>query len=109
MHDTTYWRVYGLGEIGILEGVIYDNWEQVSELPEGAKLIRHTLDFGFTNAPSALVDIYRYEGGFLLDERLYLTGQKERASSQRTAQGGGAQACRSGWHVRGAHAHTDDR
>ncbi|PPG60274.1 PBSX family phage terminase large subunit [Rathayibacter sp. AY1C5] len=88
MHDANYWRVYGLGEIGLLEGVIYENWEQVEAVPEGAQLLRHTLDFGFTNDPSAVVDLYRYEGGFLLDERLYLTDQKNKAlaNALRTAE-----------------------
>ncbi|NQX03690.1 terminase [Rathayibacter sp. VKM Ac-2856] len=89
MHDTNYWRVYGLGEIGILEGVIYDNWEQVEGVPAGATLLRHTLDFGFTNDPFAIVDVYRYQGGFLLDEQLYLTDQKNKAlaNALRRAEG----------------------
>lgn len=77
-HNENYWRVYGLGEVGILEGQIYTNWEQVEAVPEEAELLRHVLDFGFTNDPSALVDIYKWNGGFLLDERLYLTGQKNK-------------------------------
>lgn len=78
-HNKNYWQVYGLGEIGILEGVIYDNWEQIDDVPAAAQLVRHGLDFGFTNDPAALIDIYKYEGGFVLDERLYLSGQKNRA------------------------------
>ncbi len=78
MHNENYWRVYGLGEIGVLEGVVYDNWEQLDMLPAEAELLRHTLDFGFTNDPSAIVDLYKYEGGFLLDEKLYLSGQKNK-------------------------------
>ncbi|WOI85984.1 PBSX family phage terminase large subunit [Rhodococcus qingshengii] len=77
-HNENYWRVYGLGEIGVLEGVVYDNWEQLDKRPPEAELLRHTLDFGFTNDPSALVDLYKYNGGFLFDEKLYLTGQKNK-------------------------------
>ena len=77
-HNTNYWRVYGLGEIGVLEGLIYENWEAIPSLPEEAQLIRHTLDFGFTNDPSALIDLYKYNGGFILHERLYLSGQKNK-------------------------------
>lgn len=77
-HNENYWRVYGLGEIGVLEGVVYENWEQIDGVPADAQLIRHTLDFGFTNDPSAIVDIHRWNGGFILDEKLYLTGQKNR-------------------------------
>jgi phage terminase large subunit len=78
-HNANYWKVYGLGEIGVLEGVIYDNWTQLGEEPPSeAELLRHALDFGFTNDPSALVDIYKYNGGFILDEVLYATGQKNK-------------------------------
>lgn len=74
------WRIYGLGETGINEGQIYTDWNlDLPEPPSGAELLRHGLDFGYTNDPSALVDIYRYEGGFILDEGLYLPGQSNRA------------------------------
>jgi phage terminase large subunit len=33
-------------------------------------LERYGLDFGFTNDPSSLVAVYRYNGGFILDEIL---------------------------------------
>ena len=31
-HNANYWRVYGLGEVGVLEGLIYDNWEIVDDV-----------------------------------------------------------------------------
>lgn len=88
-HNKNYWQVYGLGEIGVLEGVIYSNWEQIPDVPPEAELLRHTLDFGFTNDPSAITDIYKWNGGFILDEQLYLTGQKNRplANALRAAEG----------------------
>lgn len=88
-HNKNYWTVYGLGEIGILEGVVFESWEQLPDVPKEAQLLRHALDFGFTNDPSALVDVYKYNGGFLLKERLYLTGQKNRALANkiRTSEG----------------------
>jgi phage terminase large subunit len=71
------WRIYGLGEIGINEGQICTTWiiDQLSEPLAEARLERHGLDFGYTNDPSAPVDTYRWNGGFSLDEGLYLTGQ----------------------------------
>ena len=32
------------------------------------------MDFGFTNDPTTLVDIYRYDGKVLIDEVIYQTG-----------------------------------
>ena len=78
-HNENYWQVYGLGEIGSLEGVIYDNWTSVDQVPKEARRLRHALDFGFTNDPSAIVDIYEWNGGYVLDELLYATGQKNKA------------------------------
>jgi len=39
-----------------------------------ARLDRRGLDFGYTNDPSALIDIYRYNGGFIFDEVFYQKG-----------------------------------
>lgn len=69
-----WWRVYGLGEIGIVEGIIFPDWKQVDRIPDGAKLIAHGLDFGFTNDPTALVSVYMQNGELYVNERLYRTG-----------------------------------
>lgn len=57
---SNWWIVYGLGQIGSLEGNVYSGWEEVSEnyFDENAKLIRYGLDFGFSNDETALVAIY---------------------------------------------------
>lgn len=72
--DNYMWQVYGLGEKARLEGVIFENWEEVDEIPEGAKLLGYGLDFGFTNDPTAMVALYRYNQELYLDELLYETG-----------------------------------
>ena len=69
-----WWRVYGLGEIGMLEGVIFSNWKQIDKLPAEAKLIGIGLDFGYTNDPTAAVEIYNYNGTRILNELVYRTG-----------------------------------
>jgi hypothetical protein len=28
-----WWQVYGLGEIGNLQGVVFNNWSQVDKIP----------------------------------------------------------------------------
>lgn len=69
-----WWRVYGLGEIGMLEGVIFSNWKQIDKLPEEAKLIGIGLDFGYTNDPTSAIEIYNYNGTRILNELVYQTG-----------------------------------
>lgn len=68
------WRVYGLGLPGRLEGVIFNNWEEIATVPPAAKLIGYGQDFGFTNDPSATTAVYEYNGKLVLDELIYQTG-----------------------------------
>tara|TARA_R110000868_G_scaffold21064_7_gene88036 strand:- start:3541 stop:4749 length:1209 start_codon:yes stop_codon:yes gene_type:complete len=68
------WQVYGLGNIGSLEGVIFNNWSIIDVLPIEAKLLGTGLDFGFTADPTAAVDVYQHEGKYILDEAIYETG-----------------------------------
>lgn len=52
--DKNWWRVYGLGLVGELEGTIYD-FEQIDEMPTASNLVDiYGMDFGFTNDPTAL-------------------------------------------------------
>lgn len=69
-----WWKVYGLGLLGSLEGVIFSNWKQIPSIPTGARLIGSGMDFGFTNDPTTVIDIYEWEGKRILDERCYRTG-----------------------------------
>lgn len=68
-----WWRVYGLGEVGSLQGVVFSNWKIIDKIPEQAKLIGSGLDFGYTNDPTALIDVYSYDGKRILDESVYRT------------------------------------
>ena len=69
-----WWRVYGLGEIGMLEGVIFSNWKTIDILPKEANLIGIGLDFGYTNDPTAIIEIYNYNGARIINELKYQTG-----------------------------------
>ena len=69
-----WWRVYGLGEIGMLEGVVFSNWKMIDNIPNEAKLIGYGLDFGFTNDPTAIIEIYNYNGQRIVNEIVFQTG-----------------------------------
>jgi phage terminase large subunit len=71
---SNWWRVYGLGEIGMLEGVIFSNWKQIDSIPSDARLIGIGLDFGYTNDPTAAVEVYTWNGQRILNELVYRTG-----------------------------------
>ena len=69
-----WWKVYGEGKVGSLEGVIFSNWKQIDKLPNEARLIGIGLDFGYTNDPTAIVEVYTYNGQRILNELKYQTG-----------------------------------
>jgi phage terminase large subunit len=71
--NKNWWRVYGEGLLGEAEGRIYKDWAMV-DLPHEARLRRYGLDFGYTNDPTAIVGIYEYNGGYVLDEVAYQKG-----------------------------------
>jgi phage terminase large subunit len=72
--DNYMWEVYGLGNPAHLAGLIYSNWDIVQSIPEGAKLLGCGLDYGFTNDPTALIEIYKYENELYFNELIYETG-----------------------------------
>ena len=68
-----WWTVYGLGELGTLEGAIFTNWRYGkfnTNLPHG-----YGLDFGF-NAPDAMVKIAvdHKRKEIYWDEKIYKSG-----------------------------------
>jgi phage terminase large subunit len=69
-----WWRVYGLGQVGSLEGVVFTNWKEIDTIPKEAKLIGIGLDFGYTNDPTAAIEIYNYNGTRIINELVYRTG-----------------------------------
>ena len=73
-NNKNWWNVYGLGQLGSLEGQIYHDWQVIDEIPFEARLERYGLDFGYTNDPTAIVAIYYHNGGYILDEITYLKG-----------------------------------
>lgn len=68
------WRVYGLGEVGSLHGVVFSNWSEIESVPTGAKMLGFGMDFGYTNDPTTCVMAYEYNGKRIYDELIYQTG-----------------------------------
>lgn len=63
-----------LGEPYSTERKVYKDWQIIDEIPHEARLERYGLDFGYSNDPTAIIAIYRYNGGFILDEITYQKG-----------------------------------
>lgn len=57
----------------VVLGRIYSGWKIVESVPHEARLLGYGLDFGFDPDPAAIVAVYWYNGGYILDEKLYQT------------------------------------
>jgi phage terminase large subunit len=72
--NEAWWRVYGLGQLGEVEGKVYKDWQIIDEIPHEARLERYGLDFGYSNDPTSIVAIYKYNGGYIFNEVCYQKG-----------------------------------
>ena len=69
-----WWNVYGLGLVGSLEGVVFNNWKTIDILPNEARLIGVGLDFGYSVDPTSIIEVYSYNGQRIVNEKVYRTG-----------------------------------
>ena len=69
-----WWAVYGLGQIGNLEGVIFSNYQLIDTIPSDARLLGCGVDFGYSVDPTAIVDVYQYNDQRIIKEICYRTG-----------------------------------
>lgn len=68
-------KVYLDGELGgTLDGVVYENYEIIDKIPDEARTLCYSLDFGFATDPSALVHILKYNDEIIIDEVIYQKG-----------------------------------
>lgn len=77
--NARWWKVYGLGQLGEVEGRIYTGWKIIDEVPHEARIARRGLDFGYSVDPTVIEDIYEYNGGFIIDENTYQKGLSNKA------------------------------
>jgi phage terminase large subunit len=75
---STYWdnwcKVYLDGEIGQVEGTIFNDYETIDKIPDEARLLGYGLDFGYSYDPAALIALYKYNDDIIVDEVVYQTG-----------------------------------
>ena len=69
-----WWRVYGEGLVGMLEGVVFSNWKVIDKIPEDARLLGYGVDFGYSVDPSTIIEVYNLDGKRILNEICYETG-----------------------------------
>ena len=85
--DPNWWRVYGLGLVGKIEGLVYPNFAIVDEMP-----ILHSpveifgLDFGYSTDPTALTRNITQDKNLYSEELIYETGMTNKQIAERFEQ-----------------------
>ena len=63
--DSAFWKnwcdVYIFGQIGKLEGAIFQNWDIIDKVPVDAELLGYGMDFGFNPDPTVIVAVYKWK------------------------------------------------
>jgi phage terminase large subunit len=72
--DSNWWRVYGEGETGSVEGLVYTKWKIIDKLPATCKREFYCIDFGFTNDPTAILHVRLSGGELWIRELCYQRG-----------------------------------
>jgi phage terminase large subunit len=68
-NETDWYKVYGKGEIGSKEGLVYPEFEQIDIMPDLPSV--YGLDFGFSNDVAALVKVCITGSSLYLHELMY--------------------------------------
>jgi phage terminase large subunit len=83
--DENYWKIYGLGEIGTSKALIF-RVNECNNIPDGATFLSYGMDFGFTNDPTTLIEIWKQGDDIYLNELIYQTGLTNRDINEKLKQ-----------------------
>jgi phage terminase large subunit len=75
--DENYWRIYGLGQVGVGKAIIFDI-SLIDSIPEKAQFLSYGMDFGYTNDPTTLIGVYKWDNTLYLKEYIYRTNMTNR-------------------------------
>lgn len=72
--NPSLWRIYGLGQRAIVEGLIFKNVIIDDYIPVEARRHHYRgMDFGYSADPTAIIDVYIYGKDIYIDEVCYQT------------------------------------
>jgi len=62
-----------------VRGKIFSGWQQVDVIPEGARLVKFGLDWGWYPDPVSVVAVYYWNGCYIIDEVVHGTNIEDEA------------------------------
>lgn len=71
--DKNKWEIYGLGLRAKIEGLIFENFTVIPEIPVYVKKRFTCIDFGYTNDVTAIAEVGIKDNALYLDELCYKT------------------------------------
>lgn len=72
--NKSLWQIYGLGLQAVIEGLVFDTFTEIDEIPSYAKKHRFLcIDYGYTNDPTAICEVCICDDTIYIDEVSYAT------------------------------------
>ncbi len=72
--NPSLWRIYGMGLQAMVEGLVFENFEVIKEIPRWQRKHHYRgIDFGYSKDPTAIVDVYINDNALWIDEICYRT------------------------------------
>lgn len=68
------YKIYSEGLFGNVEGLVYDNFNLIDEIPEEVELLGYGQDYGFSNDETTLVALFKWNDFIIAHELLYKKG-----------------------------------
>ncbi|MBQ3942814.1 MAG: PBSX family phage terminase large subunit [Elusimicrobia bacterium] len=72
--NNNFWRVYGLGELGIAEGLVFNNFEQKEFDKARFSQYFYGVDWGFSSDPYAFVEVAIEQNNLYICNEVYKKG-----------------------------------
>ncbi len=72
--DSNYWKIYGLGDMAQPTETIFRQFEIANSVPSEASLIAIGMDFGYSNDPTAIAEVYKLNDDLYINELIYSKG-----------------------------------
>ena len=81
--DSNYWQIYGLGDMAQPTETIFRQFEIANNVPTEAQLIAIGMDFGYSNDPTAIVEVFKLNDNLYINELVYSKGLTNQDIAQR--------------------------
>lgn len=83
-----WWKVYGLGLTGKVNGLVFQNWIEVESIPDNARLLCYGIDFGFSISKFACVAVYKMDNRYYLKELVYSNNLTNQEAAKKLKEAG---------------------